>query len=109
MVFMRERPGGLSFFLSGYELGEETEIIFEEKTDILDLVFKHRNSFDTHAEGESRINFGINVTICEDVGVNHSAPHDFEPAAVFAYIAPFAAADIAGDIHFSGGFGKREV
>ena len=44
----------------------------------------------------------------EDVGVDHAAAEEFDPAGVFALAAAFAAAEDAGDLHVGAGFGEGE-
>jgi hypothetical protein len=41
------------------ELTQEAHVIFEKQLDVVDSIFQHRNSLDTHAKSEPRIDFGI--------------------------------------------------
>ena len=40
----------------------------------------HRDAFDAEAEGPAGVVFGIDAAGCEDVGVDHAAAADFDPA-----------------------------
>jgi hypothetical protein len=43
------------------KLLQKAGIIFEEHTEIIDLVSQHGDTFDTHTEGEAAVFFRINT------------------------------------------------
>lgn len=91
------------------ELFQEAQIVFEIETEVADLVFEHSHALDAHTEGETGVLVAIYPTCLQDIGVDHTAAKDFEPAGAFADVAALAAADIARDIHLGRRFGKGEV
>ena len=84
---------------SVFKLFQEPQIVLEEHSQIVDLVFQHRDTFNTHAESESGVLFRVDVAGLEDVRVADAAAQNLNPARMFAYVAAFAAADVARDIH----------
>ena len=106
----------LSFFMSyvrlagcGAELLEEAEVVFEVEADVVGAVFEHGHAFDAEAEGEAAVLLAVDAAVFEDVGVDHAAAEDLDPAGVLAEVAAGAAADVAGDVHLGGGLGEGEV
>ena len=99
----------IRYLINSFELVQESKIIFKELPEVFDLVFQHGDAFDPHAQGKARIDLTVNVAILKDRGIHHAAAKYLNPACVLADIASFAAAYIAGDIHFSGWFSKWEI
>lgn len=69
----------------GYRLGEltkESEIVVEEMAKVVDTVRHHGNALDSESEGESAIDFGIDVVSFEDVGVDETCATEFDPFTV---------------------------
>src|SRR5690554_1567419 len=76
---------------------------------VFNTVPKHCDTFDAHPKGKTGVFFAVDVACFQNVWVYHSASKDFEPARVFANIATLSSTNRTADIHFSTGFGKREV
>ena len=55
------------------ELFEETQVVFEEQTQVVDLVFQHGDTLDTHAEGKTCVFLWVNAARNQDVRVAHAA------------------------------------
>jgi ABC-type multidrug transport system fused ATPase/permease subunit len=66
------------------KLREETGVVLEEQTDVGDAVAEHRHSLDAHAKGEARVALRVDAAVPEDLGVNHPAAEDLDPAGVLA-------------------------
>src|SRR3954466_7740181 len=80
------------------ELFEEAEVVFDEEADVVDAVLAHGDAFDAEAEGPAGVNFRIDFAVGEDVGVDHAAAAEFDPALLV----------FEPDVDFSGGFGEGE-
>ncbi len=93
------------------ELLQEAHIALVEQLDLFDFVLQDRDAFDAHAEGEA-LNLRRVVTVLfhkvEDVGIDHAATQQFNPAAVLALAATLAATEDAAHLHVGAGFGERE-
>lgn len=86
-------------FLRVFKLLQEPQVVLEEHSQIVDLIFQHGDTLDTHAESESGVLFRVDVAGLEDVRVAYAAAQDLNPACVFADVTAFASADVARDIH----------
>src|SRR5271156_2638664 len=101
-------PVRLGIFRSHLGLGElleEAHVAGVEVAYVGDAVLHHCDTLDTHAEGEAGDLFGVVGVVggvcfatffgyCgEDGGVDHATAQEFDPAAVFALAAAFAAAE----------------
>src|SRR5258706_8113776 len=93
------------------ELLEESDITLEEHLNVVDAVVHHSQALAAHSKSETR-NPGWVVAVifdeAEDVGIDHAAAHEFDPAGLFTGAAAFAAADDAADGDVGAGLGKRE-
>ena len=92
--------------LSGLKLLQKSHIIFKEKAQIVDLVFKHGYTLNTHTESEAGILLSIYFTIFHYGGVYHTATTDLYPTGVFTHRAALAAAHKARYIHFGTRLGE---
>ena len=88
---------------------EESDVVFEVEPEVFDSVFEHSDSFDAHTESESRVLFGVDAALFEDIGVDHPASHNFEPSGPLADVAALASAEVARNIDFGRRFGEGEV
>ena len=61
------------------ELGEETDVVFDEEAEVRNPVTQEANPPGTHPERESRIALGIDAACLEDGGIHHPGPHDLDP------------------------------
>lgn len=91
------------------ELLQKAQIVVPELANIGDAVFEHGDPFWPHAEGETGVNFGIVAAVAQDVGMDHAAAENFQPAGVFAHLTALAVAEEAGYVHLGAGFGEGEV
>ena len=101
------------------ELFEEAGIAVVEEADVGDAVFHHGDAVDAHAEGEAADAAGVVDGVAaegeavlvdgvEDVGIDHAAAQEFDPAGVFALAAALATAEGAADLDVGGGLGEGE-
>ena len=72
------------------ELAEEADVVFEVVAEVFDLPLEHGDALDAHTEGEAAVDFGIDAGGTEDVGVDHAAAENLEPAGTLADVAAFA-------------------
>lgn len=66
------------------ELREETGVVLEEQTDVGDAVAEHRHPLDAQTKSEPRVALRVDAAVPEDLGVNHAAAEDLDPAGVLA-------------------------
>ena len=90
------------------ELLQETHVVFEEKTEVVDLIFEHSDAFYAHAEGIAGIFLWVYLAVFEHSWVYHAAAAYLYPAALFAHGAAFLVADKTRDIYFCARLGKGE-
>src|SRR5688572_16115981 len=64
------------------ELPQEAEVVFDEVADVVDAVFPHGDALDAEAEGPAGIDFGVHVAGREDVGMDHAAAAELDPAGL---------------------------
>ena len=83
-------------------------IIFEIKPKVINPVFQHGCPLYSHPEGIARIFFRIDAAGIKNIWINHTTSQQLEPSCTLAYVASFAAADVATYIHLGRGLGKRE-
>ena len=95
--------------LPALKLSQKSNIIFIQQPHIIDFVFQQCDTFETYAECEAGVFFGVNAAHFEDMWVYHSASEDFDPTGAFAETASFAAAFEAGNVYFGAWFGEWEV
>lgn len=100
---------GFKASVCSHELIEESYVVLGEQTEVFHLIFQVCDAFDTHTEGISLVNVRVDAVRFEDVGVNHSASEDLHPSGMLAESTAFAAADVAGNVHFCRRFGEGEV
>ena len=77
----------------------EANVIFIEMTDVVDVIFEHGNALDTHSEGKSAVNLGVDSAVAQNIRMNHSCAVYLKPALALSKTAALAAAHKAGDIH----------
>ena len=73
-------------FLDG-ELFEEFDFILVEETNIADTISDHRKTSETESEGKTRIFLGVYICLSEDIWMDETTAHKFEPAT-FAILFP---------------------
>src|SRR5947209_3665731 len=61
------------------KLIEDSDVVFDEQTDVSYAVFAHGYAFDAEAEGPAAVLFGVDVAGFEDVGVDHAAAAELDP------------------------------
>ena len=88
---------------------EEAEVVFEVEADVVGAVFEHGHALDAEAEGEAAVLLAVDAAVVEDVGIDHAAAENLDPAGVLAEVAAGAAADVAGDVHLGGRLREGEV
>lgn len=70
--------------MGGLELLKEADIVLGEHAEVLDLVFQVCDTFHTHTEGKTAVDFGVNAACLKYVGVNHTATKYFNPSCMLA-------------------------
>ena len=98
-----------AMLVGGFELFEETGVVFREEAEVVDAVLQVGDALNTHAESVAGINLGINAALVEYVGVDHATAKDLDPACVLAEATTLATADEARDVHLGAGLGEWEV
>src|ERR1044071_1510573 len=88
------------------ELLQKTQIVFKKEPQVGDSVAQHGEPFDSEAEREAQILFGVDGDVSQDIRVDDAAAQDFEPAGAAAYAAAGAAAIDAADVHFGRRLGE---
>lgn len=106
---MRVNANSYALFVLRLELLQKAHVILKEIANVANVVAKHGNPFDTHAQREAGVHVGVDAALGEHVGVDHPCPEDFEPTGSFADGASFAMAYFAADIYLSAGFGEGEI
>src|ERR1019366_2945552 len=93
------------------ELLQESHIALVEQLNLFHLVLQDGDAHDAHAKGEAadlRRVIAVLLDEVEDVGIDHAAAQQLDPAAEFALAAALAAAEDAAYLHVGAGFGERE-
>ena len=88
------------------KLPKEPDVVFEEQSQVFNLIGKHSDALNAHTESISGIHITVYSAIFQNIGVNHSAAHNFDPSGVFANIAAFLPANTARHIHFGRWLGE---
>ena len=91
------------------ELIDETDIIFIEKTHIIDFVLQECNAFKAYAKSKAAVFFRIEPAHFKDMRMYHAAAKDLNPSGAFAEAASFASAFEAGNVHFGRRFRRWEM
>src|SRR5882724_2840448 len=91
------------------KLLQKPHIPLIEQLNIINPILQHGDALNAHTKGEAADLRGV-VTAAfnrlEDIGVNHAASQQLDPAARLAQTAAFAPAFEAGDLHVCAGLGK---
>src|SRR5436190_2204829 len=87
-----------TFITPSSELLEETNVVGEELTEVVDSVAHQGQAVDAEAECEARPIIGIDVARTKHVGMHHAAPTELKPRT----IGPL-------DVELRRWFGEREV
>ena len=69
-------------------------------TNVIDALEDHSDALDAHAEGVTSIDFGIDADRLEDLGIDHTTAHDFEP--LVAKLTKVG----REEVHLEAGFGE---
>src|SRR5690348_13413231 len=80
------------------ELPKEPDVVFDEAADVLDGVLSHGDAFDAQAEGPAGVFFGVDAAVGEDVGMDHAAAAQLDPALLV----------LEPHVHLGRGLGERE-
>ena len=80
-----------------------------EHAQVAHLIFQVGDTLYAHTKGIAAIDGGVDATLFEHVGVNHTASQNLYPAGVLAEAAALAATDEARDVHLGTGFCEGEV
>lgn len=91
------------------ELLQESGVVFVQKSHIINLIFQQCNTLQAHTKCETSVFFRVNAAHFKDMGVNHTAAQDLDPAGSFTETASFASALEAGNIHLCAWLCEREV
>src|SRR5579862_2852264 len=91
------------------ELLQEPDVVIEQQSNIVDAVAEHSNALDPHAESIAAVTLFFIPNEIIDIGIDHAAAKDFEPAGLLAYPASFAFAKETCNIHLRARLGKREI
>ena len=81
----------------------------EEEPQIVDAIAQHREALDAHAEGVTREVLVVDTDMAKDLGVDHSATEDLEPAGMAADTATLATTHHALDVSLGRWLGERKV
>lgn len=82
------------------KLLQKFKVVFKKQAQVINAVTQHGQSFHTHAESESAVNFVVDIDRFEHFGMDHAATHNFQPARLAANPAARAIAHDAFDIDF---------
>ena len=88
---------------------QETDVVVVEQAHVGNAPREHRRALDAHAECESRVAPGVDASVAQHLGMDHPAPEQLEPAAVFADAAAGAVTDDALQLELERRLGEREV
>ena len=99
----------VSSLLAALELAEEADVVLGEETEVFNAVLEVGNTLNTESESVAAEYLAVYSAGFEDIGIDHTAAEDFDPAGLFAEGASFAAAYMAGDVHFGTGFSEGEI
>ena len=91
------------------KLTQEPKVVFKKQADVVDPVFEHGDSFDSHTQGISGVSAAVDTAQIEHIRVYHSATENLHPSRMLAEATTLAAADVAGNVHFGTGLGEWEV
>src|SRR5580692_8146015 len=93
------------------ELPQETHIALVEQLNLFDFVLQNCDALHAHTEGEAGDLRRVVAAVfheLKDIRIDHAAAQQFDPAAVLALPAAFAAAEDAAHLHVGAGLGERE-
>src|ERR1700730_10139433 len=71
----------------------EAQVVLVEQPQVFDVVFEQRHPLDPEAPGIAGVLLGVDATIAENLGMDHTATAGLKPAGVAA--APAALAEAA--------------
>ena len=79
----------------GFEFSEEAEVVFAEEAEVFYLVFQVGDPLNSHTEGVTGVDLGVDTTCFQHVGVHHTTSENLNPSGSLAERAAFATADVA--------------
>ena len=91
------------------ELPKEPQVVLKHQADVVDAVLEHGDPLDADAEGDARVDLGVDVAVAQHLLVDDAAAQNFDPAGVLAEAAALAVAFKAADVHLDAGLGEGEV
>src|SRR6185369_16625675 len=83
-----------------FKLFEEPDVVFEQQTNVVDLVHQPGHPVDSQSEREPGKLFGIDPDLLEHVRMNHAAAAKLDPTRAFAQTATFAVTAVTAEIDF---------
>ena len=71
------------------KLFQETQIVFEKQSQVINAVTQHSQTLNTHTKGKAGVLVCIYITALKYIGVHHAATHYLKPASVAADTTAF--------------------
>src|SRR5262249_18877562 len=90
------------------KLLEESKVVFEEQSNVRDLMTEDRDAFDADAPGEARVPLRVVADGLEDRRMDHAASTQLDPAGLLAHRASASAALPAAHVELCARLGVRE-
>src|SRR5579859_3782344 len=97
--------------ISSCELLQESNVALIEKLNIIDSILQHGYALNAHTKGEAADLRGVVAVALDrlkDIGINHAASQQLDPAAQLTQTATFTTAFEAGDLHVCAGLSEWE-
>ena len=91
------------------KLTQEPKVVFKKQADVVDPVFEHGDSFDSHTQGISGVSAAVDTAQIEHIRVYHSATENLYPSGMFTDVTTLAATDVTCDIHLGARLCEREI
>src|SRR5262249_48422773 len=88
------------------ELTEEPQIALEEQLDVVDAILDHGKTVNAQTKRPARIPVGVNSAVPQHLGMNHTAAHHFNPAALLADGTALPVANRATHVDLTAGLGE---
>lgn len=87
---------------------QPAQVALEERPQIRNPVFQHRDPVDTHAEGEALPLGGVDPPRLQHLGMDHAGAEDLQPAFPLPDLQ-LAAGPVAADVDLGRGLGEGEM
>src|SRR3954447_13574647 len=89
-------------------LGEEADVVVEERLDRLDALAQHQHALEAEAEREPGVLLGVDADLQEHVRVDHPAATELDPTRLRADATARTVTEDAGDRELGRRLGERE-